>query len=153
MFELTTCTAIGRTGRDCLAKAAPEAPIPLCLKHMREAYLYFSEYLRGLPKPTETDWLDLAKSGSRDVVLKDRDSVVYYAQIGYHIKIGTTRDLKNRMSQLMPDQLLATESGGRDLEKRRLRQFEHLLSKGNEYFDPGPELLEHVEKLRTAGVA
>lgn len=78
-------------------------------------------------------------------------SVVYYVMRGGLIKIGTTANFAERMRALDPDEVLATEPGGRDLEKARHKQFAALLAKRQEWFTPGPELREHIETLKQRG--
>jgi hypothetical protein len=142
--EFTTCVIPHRNGRDCNRPVVHDAPLPLCARHLQEAFLFVSDCI---------DAFRLA-DGRPDLVFsqmppkEDRSSVIYYVRIGYHIKIGTTVDLTTRMNSLMPDHFLATEPGDRDLERRRHDQFRHLLAKGREYFNPGPDLLAHIASLR-----
>jgi hypothetical protein len=80
--------------------------------------------------------------------------VVYYARLGAnHIKIGTTADLPRRMLELRvvnAGNLLAAEPGGYDLERQRHQQFcKWRYSRRKEDFGEGPELLEHIRKIRT----
>lgn len=73
--------------------------------------------------------------------------VVYYMRFGHVIKIGTTRNLRSRTLVLRPDEILAAEPGGRDLEARRHNEFgRHRI--GGERFVPGPDLLKHIATLR-----
>lgn len=78
--------------------------------------------------------------------------VVYYLRRGDHIKIGYTTDLARRMKVLRPDELLAVEPGNLSLEMGRHHQFassqvEH--PDGHEWFDPTPDLLVHIERMRS----
>lgn len=90
---------------------------------------------------------------SRDVVLRRRvDEVnqrrqVYYIRCGHLVKIGTTMDLGDRFRQIRPNEVLALEPGGQDLETRRHREFAQLRASG-EYFHPGAALQQHVLALR-----
>lgn len=72
---------------------------------------------------------------------------VYYVRIGDRIKIGTSGNIKSRIASLMPDEVLATEPGGREIETLRHRQFAALRVRG-ERFQPGPELLSHIAMIR-----
>lgn len=73
---------------------------------------------------------------------------VYYIALRDCIKIGTTYNMVARMSQLMPDAVLATEPGGREVEKARHRQFKTLRAPlGREYFSVHPDLLAHIEAI------
>ena len=77
-------------------------------------------------------------------------SQVYYVRIGEHVKIGYSTNLKQRISQLrlQPTALLATEPGGRELEKERHRQFsaDRIVS-NREDFTLSPRLLAHIDAL------
>lgn len=90
---------------------------------------------------------------SREVVLRRRvDEVdqrrrVYYVRCGHLIKIGTTMDLGERFRQIRPNEVLALELGGQDLETRRHREFAQLRASG-EYFHPGAALQHHVLAIR-----
>lgn len=78
-------------------------------------------------------------------------SLVYYVRIGENVKIGYSTNLKQRISQLrlQPTALLATEPGGRELEKERHRQFsaERIVS-NREDFMLTNRLREHIESVR-----
>jgi hypothetical protein len=79
------------------------------------------------------------------------ESVVYYVQLGDHIKIGYSARLRERLHALRaePDALLAVEPGGRRLEDKRHQQFAHLRIKSRwENFEPGDELLAHIADLK-----
>lgn len=77
----------------------------------------------------------------------DPFGVVYYIAFGDRIKIGTTTDLKARMSALPHDEILAVEPGSNELEKRRHREFgEHRLR--GEWFRDVAALREHASDLR-----
>jgi hypothetical protein len=73
-------------------------------------------------------------------------SVVYYARLGNRCKIGWTADLKQRMTDIQPEELLATERGGPALETERHEQFKALRVVG-EWFRYEGSLVEHVEAL------
>lgn len=72
---------------------------------------------------------------------------VYYARLGNRLKIGYTHNVRKRMAQLMPEELMATERGGEAVEAERHRQFGHLRTHG-EWFRYEDELVDHVEELR-----
>lgn len=74
-------------------------------------------------------------------------AVVYYARLGNLVKIGTTVNLRNRMSNINPEELLITESGSTEVERNRHRQFQDLHVHG-EWFRYEGALIEHVEELR-----
>lgn len=150
MFELTTCAIIRPDGRDCNADVMEGATLPLCLDHMRQAYLFFASHLRSLREFTDQQKADWSQVGASDegLHLPERPEIVYYVLIGHHVKIGTTRNMQSRMTALFPDEILAIEPGGREVEMRRHRQFNALLAKGKEYFHPGAALQEHIRTLQ-----
>jgi len=74
-------------------------------------------------------------------------SKVYYVRCGHLIKIGTTTDLRRRFKSVRPNELLAVEAGGQELETQRHRQFADLRASG-EYFHPGRALQDHIVQLR-----
>lgn len=78
---------------------------------------------------------------------RERPYVVYYMRIGNRVKIGTTSDIKRRLATINPEELLATEPGGYDLEKQRHQQFNHLRSHG-EWFAYEDALKDHVQELK-----
>lgn len=77
------------------------------------------------------------------------DNVVYYIQVGKYIKIGTTKDVDKRLQQYPPDsELLATEPGSYTIEDMRHQQFAKYLAARNEWFSPGPKLMQHITGLQ-----
>lgn len=75
-------------------------------------------------------------------------SVVYYARLGNRVKIGYTTNLANRMQNIQPEELLATERGGEALESRRHAQFDRLRVSG-EWFRYEQPLIDHIAGLPT----
>lgn len=74
---------------------------------------------------------------------------VYYLRQDRHIKIGYTADVPQRMKHYPPSaELLAVHPGTPDLEKQMHRDFRPYLDRGREWFDPGPQLLAHIESVR-----
>ncbi|MGW4505708.1 hypothetical protein ACWENO_13820 [Streptomyces sp. NPDC004436] len=74
---------------------------------------------------------------------------IYYVRCGYLIKIGTTTDLAQRFTSIRPNEVLALEPGGQQLETEHHREFKALRA-GGEYFHPGVALQEHILRLREA---
>lgn len=87
-----------------------------------------------------------------DLVATARENgrlVVYYVRIGDWIKIGATTNFERRMSALQPDEVLATEPGYFDLERKRLNQFKHLRIRAKgERHRAGQDLLDHIKMIR-----
>lgn len=73
--------------------------------------------------------------------------IVYYMRIGNRVKIGTSANLRQRLETFNPEELMATEPGGHELERARHAQFHHLRTRG-EWFRHEAELAQHIEELR-----
>jgi hypothetical protein len=73
--------------------------------------------------------------------------LVYYLLFADRIKIGTTTNLTARMRSIPHDELLATEPGSLDVERRRHREFAHLRITG-EWFRTAADLFAHIEALK-----
>lgn len=81
-------------------------------------------------------------------VLAVRDAwKVYYVRCGHLVKIGYTANLGQRFTTIRPNEVLALEPGGQEIETQRHRQFAKLRASG-EYFHPGPTLQSHIVGLR-----
>ncbi len=73
---------------------------------------------------------------------------VYYVEIGDRIKVGYSADVRRRMRAYPPGSLLlAVEPGDTALERQRHRQFAEHLTDGREWFNPDPQLLDHIRAL------
>lgn len=75
------------------------------------------------------------------------DSVVYYMRTRDLVKIGFSRNIRLRLQALRPEELMATEPGGRTLERVRHREFRDLRYR-YEWFKLAPPLTVHIENLR-----
>lgn len=80
-----------------------------------------------------------------------RLDVVYYLRLGERVKIGTTFAPRQRFAALPHDEVLAFERGGRDLERRRHREFADDRLGTSEWFALGAGLRAHTAVL-AAGV-
>lgn len=158
------CTAQTDDGEPCGRPSAPQAPFPICAGHVLSAYKY-AAFLLGTqhvveqynPEPGKKAGAGrktaTSKRESKGYGMNGWPSVVYYARISDHIKVGHTGNLVERMKWYPPSAvLLALEPGGPEVESRRKDQFRHLLDARNEWFLPGPDLLEHVKALAIAGL-
>jgi hypothetical protein len=74
------------------------------------------------------------------------NSVVYYMRIGNRVKIGFTTNLSQRLTQINPEELMATEPGDTGLEQRRHGQFRELRTHG-EWFRLEGALADHIAEL------
>ncbi|MHC3427205.1 GIY-YIG nuclease family protein [Streptomyces sp. DT18] len=76
-------------------------------------------------------------------------AVVYYIRRGEAVKIGTSGQLRHRMAELMPDEVLAVEPGSYTLEAQLHARFAHIrLDPNREYFRLTSELARHIEAVR-----
>ncbi|MFJ6348653.1 GIY-YIG nuclease family protein [Streptomyces sp. NPDC092046] len=76
-------------------------------------------------------------------------SIVYYIRRGPLVKIGTTTRAMVRFRELLPDEILAWEPGGREEEAQRHQQFRDLqVRRGAEYFRRDERLDYHIADLR-----
>mgnify|MGYP001586363134 FL=1 len=151
--NVDVCPIPNRHGEPCGKPSPQMAPFAICGRHAREVYDYFSQFIDGVthdPVFRAKLALDWVEDERRKVPAAPApEAVVYYVQIGKLIKIGYTEHIRKRMQQYPPTRrLLATEPGTPLLERRRHAQFTQYLSAGREWFDPGSELLRHIEQLR-----
>lgn len=74
--------------------------------------------------------------------------VVYYIRRGDYVKIGTTTNLRTRMRDLMPDEVLAVEPGSYKREGQLHQRFAHIrLHPTCEYFRLTAELRAHIASV------
>lgn len=76
-------------------------------------------------------------------------SVVYYMRLGNRVKIGMSASLVNRVADIQPEELMATEPGGYDIEKLRHQQFAELRVSG-EWFRLEDPLTSYIANLAAA---
>lgn len=76
-------------------------------------------------------------------------SVVYYMRLGPLVKIGWTTNLEGRREAINPQEVMATEPGGRDVERKRHQEFAALRVHG-EWFTLESPLMEWVASLKPA---
>lgn len=76
-------------------------------------------------------------------------SVVYYMRVGNRAKIGFTTNLTARLAAIVPEEVMATELGGRLLEETRHRQFADLWV-AREWFRLEEPLISHIAGLGRA---
>lgn len=133
----TTCTIQSLYGKFCEAPADPRLPFPVCAHHAIKIYISVKDFRESV---TPTNGRRRPPSSAA--------CIVYYLRVGDLIKIGRTTNLPQRMVQYPPTAVvLATEDGDVQLETRRLRQFNHHLQHGKEWFTPGADLLAHIDSL------
>jgi hypothetical protein len=77
----------------------------------------------------------------------DGGEVVYYMRIGNRVKIGWSTSLAARLAAINPEELMATEPGGRKLERLRHNEFREFRTHG-EWFRLEGLLASHIEALQ-----
>lgn len=140
MPRLKICTALNERGAECGRPILEGAPLSLCSLHILVAWQYAEEI----------DLFQAVRITDRPRVPKQREKpptdVVYYLRFQDRIKIGTTTDLTQRLSNIPHDRLLAIEPGGRHLEHERHAQFADAHAY-REWFHPTTDLLEHIDTV------
>lgn len=151
VYDRATCIGLSEADRRCgflPVREATQFGLSLCRQHF-EGYLDVLEKIRIAenqeiltPEPLlePLDW-------QARRAMYETQSVVYYVRIRDTIKIGYTVNMKARFSNLLIDEVLATEPGGEELERVRHRQFAALRIRG-ERFRPEPELMSHIAMIR-----
>lgn len=133
-------------GDTCGARPLDGMPFPICTRHA----LQVADAVR------DAAWTIARKGGVPGPMAKlvregERGSVVYYVALpGDRIKIGTTKNLPQRLNALRVDRaaVLATEPGGVTLERRRHRQFGALRIGEREDFKDVPMLRQWIDQLK-----
>lgn len=145
-----SCTVALKGHEFCDAPALEGAPFPICAKHVRQLLETYIPMIYDPPiEETTTD---------PDAPCDD-NSVVYYVNFGGDtVKIGTSRNLKNRLATFIRSEadVLATEPGDYRLETARRRQFAaDKLERGTsrEMFRLSPALKSHIDMLNRRSVA
>lgn len=127
-------------------------PIPLCRRHIIRVLARSLELTRqsrrehvvsnNAPLPAPID----------DAIAEvDHAPVVYYVRFADRVKIGTSTNLRSRLSALPHDEVLAVEPGGVDVERRRHAQFcaDRIIG---EWFDMSDALKAHIDGIRSQDV-
>lgn len=154
--NIDPCPIIGWDGEPCGAYTPHGMPFSICGPHARQVFDHVNQFIEGVaqqPMFRMSLGLDMLADSRRAAAAykPPPDEVVYYVQIGDHIKVGYTAHLPTRLKSYPPTRrLLATEPGNPSLETRRHREFRHLLHAGREWFNPGPDLMAHINDLRAA---
>lgn len=95
-------------------------------------------------------WVDDFERLRRDLLFLEAgdQEVVYYAKYRDRVKIGTTTNLRQRMSQIVTVELLyGYEPGGLPVERRRHRQFADLRTTVGEWFKDDVRIRAHVNNV------
>jgi hypothetical protein len=80
-----------------------------------------------------------------------REEVIYYLQVGGHIKIGWTSQFEQRMRSYPPNTtLLAVHPGTRADERKLHKRFAVHRSHGQEWYPLAPVVLNHIKRVLAA---
>lgn len=132
---------------DCQDIADPDAPIPLCTRHLRLAFAYVLGTVEARSAAV-VEPLERAPKRQRP-----ENGWVYFVCIDGLIKIGWSSCPEVRFKALRPDAVLHTQPGTMLDERSMHALFAHLLARGREYFRPDPDLLAYIEVLRRSAAA
>lgn len=76
---------------------------------------------------------------------------VYYIRMGGLVKIGYAGDVAKRMRNYPPNaELAAAHPGTLEVERDMHARFKDALARGREWFQPTPDLEEHIAQVRDA---
>lgn len=140
----------------CASQAVPElSDFPVCsyhfnkiIKRHRAKDIEREAAEEAKKKAMHARWAE--RDEQRQSWLRGREQVYYVHTSPKTIKIGFTAAIIDRMQQyrLPLTHLLATEPGGRDVEKMRHDQFGEYRYGRREDFIDAPELREHIQLMR-----
>lgn len=140
--------------RECPTPPHPEVSgtLPLCLDHAKTVAREVTERRRRTPTLRATADGSRTMQERREALstAQAAQAQVYYVRTGDHVKIGFTGNMVQRLSQLRlnRDAVLATEPGGRELERQRHHEFSAERIGRREDFNPSRRLLAHIERVR-----
>lgn len=77
----------------------------------------------------------------------ERGCLVYFMRLGNRVKIGYTSKLKDRLSAIRPEELMATERGGRRRERELHQRFDSYRVSG-EWFSLEGEVADYISTLQ-----
>lgn len=146
MFNLNLCSATNKYGKECMGPVVEGAPVNMCMNHIMQVGSFWSEMKAsaesGKPRFTE------AQMGRKQVGYEAQDTaVVYYIIHGNRVKIGTSRNWRERLRQLPCDRVLALEPGSEGVETERHLQFASTRIENTEWFDESDDLWDHVTQV------
>lgn len=139
---------------NCFGDILELSPIPLCPKHVREAYEFGANLVNARFATVAAEHLaeqrELAAL-NRPVRKKHQPKeiprgYVYFIRFSDRIKIGWSADPHTRIAGLPHDEVLAIVPGSVHTEQGFHRQFEHLRCMG-EWFRAEPDLIEFIGGL------
>lgn len=129
-----TVCAVGR----CVTDVDPAIGAPLCTYHAKLVFAKVA-HIYGMVPPERT------KARPVQSILSPIGTV-YIAQHGDRIKIGFTRNLKERLRAVKVERVIASFPGRIEAERELHERFAHLRTVG-EWFVADPELIAYAEAL------
>lgn len=124
--------------------------VPLCYEHGLEIARVYTDRIMADVRMETARRTTLRREAIQIRRGNRAGSVVYYARIGDYVKIGYSARLRNRMSNLRVDELLACEPGGEELERQRHEEFAaERISRRRENFTLSERLVAHIEQVRS----
>lgn len=124
----------------CANRPWGEAPFPICERHYAELIRHYHRYAQDATRQmrsgtgmSDQEWSEKLEARSK----------VYFIQFRDRVKIGTSTNIRRRVSELPYDRLIGTIPGGPKVEATWHRRFAHLRSAG-EWFRMGPDLMEAI---------
>jgi hypothetical protein len=137
----TTCVA----DEECEAPSIPGCPVPLCVKHLGRVYTFANDHIEQARQAVSTRQ---RKIGAKTKAITTGS--VYIIRFDSRIKIGFSTNVRQRMYNLHPDEVLAIVPGTMLDEQRVHRRFEALRITG-EWFRSAPDLLQFATNLSALG--
>lgn len=163
-------TPLCREPRDegslCGEAAAEGSPVHLCTRHLLIAYDWVTRDVGVtdlLPDPCVACGTRVGVRYPAGVIcavcewrvgeMPDSDltasavHVVYYLRLGDRMKIGTSGNLRQRLTAIPHDELVALELGNRLIERQRHTQFAADRLGKSEWFTASNAILDHAAQL------
>lgn len=151
--EAPTCAVA-----DCIASPEITEPIPLCFAHMLHVVsLAMPQVVRAAASssPDTVALRMLPVDIEKLLAASAHDSIVYFIRNGDRVKIGTTRNLRGRVSglSLRPDNVLFAVSGGVQVERALHDRFAELRIGDTEWFQFVQPIADFINDRSMSGTA
>jgi hypothetical protein len=139
-------SVVRREGRHPLLNLVEVARTSYRLRKQADRPPLPSWILEGEPDTDMSQFIAACAIAGREAATEPED-VVYYILFGNRVKIGMSASLRSRLDSLPRGvKVLATEPGGRAVERERHDQFAGCRV-GGEWFRATPALLHHIATL------
>jgi hypothetical protein len=127
----------------CESPQTDKLRLPMCGHHIIKTHRLANMMVADLvPKTVEP-------AARARPMYSSTSGLVYFLRFGDLIKIGFTTNLRQRLSSIPHDEVLATVPGTMRDEKHFHQRFAHLRH-AREWFRPGDDLLAYIESIREA---